>query len=448
MHSRRSFLKTSALALPVLATGCANLRSRSASSRDFVSVKNSRFELRGRPYFFIGANLWYGCYLGAPNVPGGRQRLVRELDRLQGLGATNLRLLAGSENSSLAGSIPSGITRAPREWDEQLLEGLDFCIAQMAKRDMRGVLYLTNYWQWSGGMAQYVNWVNSEPIPDPDRPQMSAGPWQDFMRFSARFYATPAANELFREYVSRLVNRRNPYTGRLYREEPAIMTWELANEPRPGTDADPGRLAAFYDWLDQTARFIHSIDDHHLVTTGTEGLHGCLERPDIFLKAHQSPAIDYVNVHLWLKNWSWLKEPHMGPQYEEAVARGLDHVEQHIKLAGDTLRKPLTMEEFGIARDGENLSPSSAVAMRDDYYRRMFQCLVDSCRAGRSLQGVNFWAWGGEGRSREARPNCADAAVYMGDPFSEPQGLNSVLSTDRSTHSVIATFNQKLQDLA
>ncbi len=446
MHSRRSFLKTSALALPVLASGCSGMRSHSASSHDFVSVKNARFELRGRPYFFIGANLWYGCYLGAPNVPGGRQRLVRELDRLKAIGVTNLRLLAGSENSALAGSLPCAITLAPRDWDEQLLDGLDFCIAQMARRDMRAVLYLTNYWQWSGGMAQYVNWVNAEPIPDPDRPQMSAGPWQEFMRFSARFYLTPAAHELFREYVTHLLNRRNSYTRRLYREEPAIMAWELANEPRPGTDAEPSRLNAFYSWLDETATFIHSLDSNHLVTTGTEGVHGCLERADIFVKAHQSAAIDYVNVHLWLKNWRWLTEPHLGPQYEQAVARGLDHVEQHIKLATDTLRKPLTMEEFGIARDGESLSPANSVDMRDDYYRRMFQCLLDSCRAGRGLQGVNFWAWGGEGRSRAARPDCSDAAAYMGDPFSEPQGLNSVLSTDRSTHAVIAEFNQKLQE--
>jgi hypothetical protein len=36
------------------------------------------------------------------------------------------------------------------------------------------------------------------------------------------------------------------------------------------------------------------------------------------------------------------------------------------------------------------------------------------------------------------------AATLMGNPFSEPQGLNSVFSTDKSTLTVIAQANQKL----
>ena len=122
-------------------------------------------------YAFVGTNLWYGCYLGDPELSGGRARLVRELDRLQGIGVTNLRLLAGSETSPLVGAISRGITRAPRDWDEDLLEGLDFCLAEMANRDMRAVLFLSNYWQWSGSFAQSARSATGEPIPDPDLPR-------------------------------------------------------------------------------------------------------------------------------------------------------------------------------------------------------------------------------------------------------------------------------------
>ena len=48
-----------------------------------------------------------------------------------------------------------------------------FALAEMAKRDMRGILFLSNYWQWSGGFAQYVRWITGENIPDPDRPVMA-----------------------------------------------------------------------------------------------------------------------------------------------------------------------------------------------------------------------------------------------------------------------------------
>jgi mannan endo-1,4-beta-mannosidase len=448
--SRREFLKTTAMTLPLVAAGCSGLETESADTprkmNDFVTVRNGRFKLRGRPYFYIGTNLWYGCYLGDPALAGGRQRLVRELDRLQGIGVNNLRLLAGSETSPLVGAIPRGITRGPHDWDENLLRGLDFCLAEMAKRDMRGILFLSNYWQWSGSFAQYVRWVTGETIPDPDRPMMARGDWHGFMQFSARFYINAAANDLYRAYVTHLIQRRNTVNGRLYRDDPAIMTWELANEPRPGTDdADDKSIQVFCKWVDETARFIHAQAPNHLVCSGSEGIWGCLKKPEVFIRAHQTPAIDYVTVHMWLKNWGWLKDPQLGPDYETAAARAKDHVEKHTVLATDTLHKPLVLEEFGLPRDHEKYDPQSPATARDDYYHRMFDQVADSCKAGRALQGANFWTWGGEGRAGVGKPDSATA--LMGDPFCEPQGLNSVFDTDKGTLDVVAQANEKLAAL-
>jgi len=442
--SRREFIKTTALAFPLIAAGCHSLSTGSATDPNrFVAVRNGRFDLRGSPYFYIGTNLWYGCYLSDPALPGGRRRLVRELDRLQSIGVTNIRLLAGSETSPLAGAIPRGITRTPHDWDEDLLRGLDFCLAEMAKRNMRAILFVSNYWQWSGGFAQYVRWITGETIPDPDRPEMARGDWHAFMQFSARFYTVPAANELYRGYISHLIRRCNTVNGRLYRDDPAIMTWELANEPRPGPDdADDASVQVFAQWVDETARFIHVQDPNHLVCTGSEGIWGCLQKPGVFVKAHQSPAIDYVTVHMWLKNWSWLKDPQLGPDYEKAAERARDHVEKHTVLATDTLHKPLVLEEFGLPRDHENNSPDSPVTARDDYFNRMFNQVVESCRMDRALQGANFWTWGGEGRAGAGKPDSATALT--GDPFCEPQGLNSIFDTDKSTLAVIADANKKL----
>jgi len=449
--TRRKFIKTAALAFPLLAAGCSHLPAKPTGSRkgtgDYVVIRDGRFELNGRPYFYVGANLWYGCYLSDPALPGGRQRMIRELDRLQSIGVTNLRLLAGSETSPLAGAIPRGITRAPRDWDEDLLQGLDFCLAEMARRNMRGILFLSNYWQWSGSFAQYVRWITGETIPDPDRPVMAHGDWHGFMEFSARFYTVPAANELYCGYVTHLIQRRNTVNGRLYRDDPAIMTWELANEPRPGPDdANDTSVRAFCQWVDETARFIHDQDPNHLVCTGSEGVWGCLQKPDVFVKAHQTPAIDYVTVHMWLKNWGWLKDPQLGPDFETAAARAKAHVEQHTILATETLHKPLVLEEFGLPRDHENYSPDSPTTARDDYFGRMFNQVAESCQAGRALQGANFWTWGGAGRAGAGKPD--SAAALTGDPFCEPQGLNSVFDTDTSTLKVIALANKKLAALA
>ena len=64
-------------------------------------------------------------------------------------------------------------------------------IQEYADRDMLAVVYLNNYWEWSGGMAQYVAWLDDEPVPNPVLEQYS---WPQFMEFSARFYAHAEAN--------------------------------------------------------------------------------------------------------------------------------------------------------------------------------------------------------------------------------------------------------------
>jgi mannan endo-1,4-beta-mannosidase len=442
--SRRAFLQSAALAVPALITSCKS-RGPLVEDSSFVSIRDGRFERRGRPYAFVGANLWYGCYLSDPGLPGGRARLVRELDHLQHIGVTNLRLLAGSETSPLVGAISRGITRAPQDWDEDLLRGLDYCLAEMARRNMHAVLFLSNYWQWSGGFAQYVRWATGETIPDPDLPRQAAGDWSAFMQFSARICTTPAANALYRDYLAVLLQRRNSVNGRFYRDDPTIMTWELANEPRPGPDTAEtrGNLPAFYQWVDETARFIHERAPRQLVCTGSEGTWGCLEEDDLFVKAHSSPAIDYVTVHMWLKNWGWLKDPVLSSEYELAVDRARAHVERHTALATDVLHKPLTLEEFGLPRDHECYEPGTPTAARDDYYARMFAVVQESVQAGRALQGANFWAWGGEGRARADQADDS-AAALTGDPFCEPQGLNSVFDTDEGTLKVIAQANRQL----
>jgi mannan endo-1,4-beta-mannosidase len=198
--------------------------------------------------------------------------------------------------------------------------------------------------------------------------------------------------------------------------------------------------------VDDTARFSPERAPNQLVCTGSEGIWGSLKKPDVFIAAHQTPAIDYVTVHMWLKNWGWLKDPQLSPEFEIAAGKARDHVETHTKLATDTLHKPLVLEEFGLPRDHEKYEPGTPTTARDDYYGRMFQQVADSCQAGRALQGANFWAWAGEGRASQAREKTA--VTYMGDPFCEPQGLNSVLDTDASTLAVIQKYNSILSRVA
>jgi mannan endo-1,4-beta-mannosidase len=149
----------------------------------FVTVKGKHFVLDGKPYYFAGANVWYGMYLGSPGVTGDRARLTRELDQLAAEGVLNLRVLAISEASTLKRAVTPAVIQGPGKVDETLWKGLDFLLDEMAKRDMKAVLYVSNFWQWSGGMSQYVAWFNGKPVLDPD----VTGDSKSFMDISAAF---------------------------------------------------------------------------------------------------------------------------------------------------------------------------------------------------------------------------------------------------------------------
>ncbi len=178
---------------------------------------------------------------------------------------------------------------------------------------------------------------------------------------------------------------------------------------------------------------------------GRKASGGCLKKPEVFVKVHETPAIDYVTVHMWLKNWGWLSDPQISPEYLRAAARARDHVEEHTVLATDALHKPLVLEEFGLPRDHEKYPPETPATAREDYYKRMFAQVAESCKAGRALQGANFWTWAGTGRVGD---KLGTAATFLGDPFCEPQGLNSVFDTDQGTLDVIKQANQQLGELA
>jgi mannan endo-1,4-beta-mannosidase len=440
--SRRDFIKTTGLALPLIAAGCGTTSVRNSPAGNFVSVRNRQFECRGRPYCFLGANFPSAVELAASDKPEDRAQLLRELDLLRSIGITNLRVLAGSEGSATGGNNRQVLHPGPEEWNEAMLRGMDFLLAEMARRDLTGVFYLTNYWDWSGGMAVYVHWATGEPIPpDPNQPGVpDAG--VTHMNFAARFYGLPAAQALYRQHITKVLNRKNTVNGRRYCDDPTVMAWQLCNEPRPGRGGSEAEanLPAFYNWTDATARFIKTQAPRQLVCTGSEGTAGCLNREDVFLKAHQSPAIDYVTLHLWIKNWGWLTEPQLGSQYEAAAAKGLKYIQDHNALAMQ-LNKPLVMEEFGISRDHDSTDPASPTTMRDDYYAKMFQVVLESCQTKAPLQGANFWMWSGEGRT---------PAAAADDRLAHPQSVdsNGVLGTDRTTLAVIQEHSADLARLA
>ena len=424
--------------------GCSSLWL-SGHRNDFVQVHGLRFVCNDRPYFYVGTNMWYGCYLGSSGSTGDRTRLTRELDSLALMGIVNLRVLGASQNSYLKNSIRPAVQQAPGKVDDSLLVGLDFLLDEMGKRDMHAVIYLNNYWQWSGGMSQYNVWANGSIGADPDDPRGGYGP---FMDFSASFYANATANALYRALVWTIITRKNTINGRHYADDPVIMAWQLANEPRPGRENGNGlsNLPAFYAWLDQTAAFIHSIDTNHLVSTGSEGTIGALGSADFYAMAHSSPHIDYLTFHLWPFNWGWFDPKRIDETLPISEEKAIEYIGKHIALARQ-LKKPIVMEEFGMARDSANCMPGAPSKARDHYYQRILDAVYDSAWAGAPIVGSNFWTWGGQGAGRAPDFRWQKGDPFLGDPPQEPQGYNSICFPDSSTLGILRSEARKMQML-
>lgn len=415
-------------------TDCTTLFVR--TSPEFVKVNGTHFSLRGKPYYFLGTNLWYGCYLGSRGEMGNRKRLTRELDLLTSLGIKNLRILAASEDSKIKNSLKPAIQIEHGIYNEDLLEGLDFLLYEMYKRNMYAVVFLNNYWEWSGGMAQYNSWSNLEKVADPEDPKIG---WGEFMRRSATFYRNKKANQYYREFIKMMVTRKNKFNNLYYYEDPTIMSWQLANEPRPWGDSV--EVEYYYDWVDSTAKFIHSIDPNHLVTTGNEGLMGSLGSEEYYIKAHKSKYIDYMTFHLWAKNWGWFDAKNIDSTYPSTKQKAIDYIVRHFHFAR-IVDKPITLEEFGMARDHEVFVPGSPSTARDDYFKTIFKLAYDSAATGAPIAGTNFWTWGGYGRAKHKDFIWRKGDSFTGDPPQEAQGLNSVFDTDTTTLEILKRYSE------
>lgn len=410
----------------------------------FIKVEGLQFIKNNEPYYFVGTNLWYGCYLGSPGENGDRERLKRELDLLKQTGITNLRVLAASEESYIQNSLKPAITKEPYVYDEELLEGLDYLLVEMGKRDMHAVVFLNNYWEWSGGMAQYNAWFGVQEKIDPANPEQG---WVRFMNYSASFYRNKDANDYFHEYIKMIVNRENKFTGKHYYEDPTIMAWQLANEPRPG-EGEIGEQYKneYYKWIDETAGYIKSLDPNHLVTTGSEGTRGSLDIPEIYLEAHKSKNIDYMTFHLWAKNWSWYDAKNPEETFPITLKNAEKYFNDHMDFARQ-IGKPITLEEFGLGRDGELYSKDTPTSYRDKYFKMMFGLVYDSAAVGAPIAGTNFWTWGGEGEAQHDDYKWRAGDEFTGDPPQEPQGLNSVFASDQNTLEILKQHAELMHSL-
>jgi mannan endo-1,4-beta-mannosidase len=426
-----------------------------------VTVRNGKFYQGGKEYRYVGTNFWYGAILGSKGLGGNRERLVQELDDMKAVGIDNVRVLIGGDGRE---GIPSHIypklQSVPGVYNDTILEGLDYMMYELEKRQMKAVLYFNNAWEWSGGYGAYLDWVgytgdvmsSKEPgkMVHFDRtPVPSYDGWWEYMQYVSAFVLNDSAKALAANHVRFIVSRTNTVTGKPYAESPALMAWEIANEPRCFAD-DSLHKAKFVEWIDEQSSLIKSLDPNHLVTTGSEGYHGCQDDYALFNAIHTLPNIDYACIHIWPNNWGWLGQFNQNYDADKTIAEDTpDPIVERVQAACDSTLdyirnahaymsaagRPIVLEEFGYPRDRFVFTPGSPTQGRDAYYRYVFSIIRDSGM----IAGCNFWGWGGRANVKHVIWQPYDD--YVCDPAQEEQGLNSVFACDTTTLRMIKELN-------
>jgi mannan endo-1,4-beta-mannosidase len=304
----------------------------------FVTARGGRLRLAGRTFRFGGTNCYY-------LQQHSHYMIDAVLNDAAAMSLTVVRAWAFADGSS--GSYRP-LQPAPYVYDDAAFDSLDYAVWKAGQLGLRLVLPLVNNWPDYGGMQQYVQWFLG--LPDDS--------YADAVNHD-RFYTTPSIRACYKAHAKHVIRRRNPYTGLRYNEDPTIMTFELANEPRNRSDKSGTAVLA---WAREMSAWVKGLAPRQLVAVGDEGFYGDETNADYPYSSYEGnhwkqlvalPAVDYGTVHAYPQGWGENPASQAGV---DPIAWGTQWIRDHL-ADGRVLGKPVVLEEYGLAVD-----PSRGVA--------------------------------------------------------------------------------------
>jgi mannan endo-1,4-beta-mannosidase len=396
-----------------------------------LTVKGTRFMKGGKPFFISGFNYWAGPTLARVGNQAGWDQVRRDLDGIQAAGINMIRTCVATEGpDSEPYRIVPTIQPAMGQYDPAGIGGVLRFSEEIAKRGLHAIYMMNNFWQWSGGFAQYLSWAGAGAIPYP--PPTPGGSWDRFQHFCGDFYTNAQAVGAYDAFIRFLVPKLagNP-----------VIIWELANEPRGMTN-----IGAYHKWIDSTARLIKSLAPSQLVTTGSEGQTASPHYAGLDVVAdHGSAAIDFICFHMWAANWGWVNKDNLAKGTPRALEKAKKYVNEHAAAAAK-VGKPILLEEFGFPRDGGSFDPTSPVTLRDQYFQETY-ALVQSLLPTTPMAGIMPWAWAGDSRPPRPGQFWKPGDPFIGDPPHEEQGWYSVFDKD-TTLKLITEWSPRITGTA
>jgi endo-1,4-beta-mannosidase len=168
---------------------------------------------------------------------------------------------------------------------------MDLVLAKANQIGVRLIIPFVDNWRWMGGIGEYAAFRGEEP---------------------GAFWTDPQIRADFKATIEYVLNRRNTQTGVIYKNDKAILAWELGNELR---DAPP-------EWIAEMAAFVKTIDNRHLLS---DGLQCSYLREDVIADSN----IDILATH----------------HYEFNAEQTIRNIETSVLKIGN--KKPYYIGEFG-----------------------------------------------------------------------------------------------------
>jgi mannan endo-1,4-beta-mannosidase len=252
------------------------------------------------PFRSTGTNLYYLqqllSYAQQDQDPDALRAVHEVLDDLVCLSLPVARIWGFNDTKD-----PSGIRWGPAAFREEGLRGLDQAVWEAKRRGIRLIIPLVNNWAEFGGLPTYAAWAS----------QAFGGHYEH-----DDFFTNAQMKQWWKDYAFMLVNRVNTFTGIAYRDEPAILAWEIGNELRCQSCRGSTRLT---DTIDELATFLKEIAPNQLVSDGGDGFD---DEPSLyaglsnfyavrgdegasFSKLARIDALDMLSYHFYPRNYGF-----------------------------------------------------------------------------------------------------------------------------------------------
>jgi mannan endo-1,4-beta-mannosidase len=327
----------------------------------FVTARGGELRLDGRTFRFGGTNCYY-------LHQQSHYMIDAVLNDAAAMGLTVVRAWAFADGD---GHSYRALQPKPFSYDEAAFDSLDYAVQKAGQLGLRLVLPLVNNWPDYGGMQQYVSWFLG----------LADDSYGDGVNHD-KFYTDANCRKAYRAWAKHVIQRRNRYTGLRYADDPTVMSWELANEPRCRSDKSGATLLG---WAREMSAYVKSLAPRQLLAVGDEGFYGRANEADYpysnyegndWLKLTALPAVDYGTHHVYPPNWGETSGSKPGT---DATGWGTRWITDHL-ADGRKLGKPVVVEEFGLQIDaGRDIADTAA---RDAAYKAWTDAALASGAAG------------------------------------------------------------------